>query len=158
MADAKSVSYTHLIPEYIPPVYEISASPATLDFGSQTVGYTEAPAAQTVTIKNEGNQNTTVSLPTSTNYTITAGKGFTGSAATLAPDGTAQFTVQPITGLDVENYAETVSYTHLVRNKFLKMAAPLEEGAGIQSRTVSFRLLRRPTVGMLVCWAALRIA
>ncbi|BFL38582.1 S-layer homology domain-containing protein [Agathobaculum sp. NSJ-28] len=127
------------IPEYIPPVYEISASPATLDFGSQTVGYTEAPAAQTVTIKNEGNQNTTVSLPTSTNYTITAGKGFTGSAATLAPDGTAQFTVQPITGLDVENYAETltVSGTENVSAQVALSFAVVEPQPATYSLTVN---------------------
>ena len=40
------------IPAYIAPSYGISASPAALDFGSKTAGYTEAPAAQTVTLTN----------------------------------------------------------------------------------------------------------
>ena len=31
------------IPAYIAPSYGISASPAALDFGSKTAGYTEAP-------------------------------------------------------------------------------------------------------------------
>lgn len=97
------------IPAYIQPSYGISASPATLNFGSKTVGYTEAPAAQTVTLTNTGNQNVTVTLPASANYTITAGDSFAGGAATLAPNGTAAFTVQPNTGLGVGTYAETLT-------------------------------------------------
>ena len=94
---------------YVKPTYAISASPETLDFGSKTVDYTEAPAAQTVTIKNTSNQSVTVNLPTSTNYIITAGEGFTDDTATLAPNGTAAFTVQPNTGLGVGTYAETLT-------------------------------------------------
>ena len=97
------------IPAYIAPSYGISASPAALDFGSKTAGYTEAPAAQTVTLTNTGNQNVTVTLPASANYTITAGEGFAGGAATLAPNGTAAFTVQPNTGLAAGTYDETLT-------------------------------------------------
>ena len=97
------------IPAYIAPSYGISASPAALDFGSKTAGYTEAPAAQTVTLTNTGNQNVTVDLPTSTNYIITAGEGFTNDTATLAPNGTADFTVQPNTGLAVGSHSETLN-------------------------------------------------
>ena len=97
------------IPAYIAPSYGISASPAALNFGSKTVDYTEAPAAQTVTLTNTGNQNVTVDLPTSTNYIITAGEGFTNDTATLAPNGTAAFTVQPNTGLDVGSHDDTLN-------------------------------------------------
>ena len=97
------------IPEYIPPVYEISTSPAALDFGAVTEGYTEAPAAQTVTLTNTGNQTVTINLPASTNYTITAGEGFANGTATLAPNGTAAFTVRPNTGLGVGTYDETLT-------------------------------------------------
>ena len=61
------------IPAYIAPSYGISASPATLNFGSKTVGYETAPNAQTVKLTNTGNQAVTVTLPSSTNYTITVG-------------------------------------------------------------------------------------
>lgn len=93
---------------------DTTASPAALDFGSKTVGYTEAPAAQTVTLTNTGNQNVTVTLPASANYTITAGEGFANSTATLAPNGTAAFTVQPNTGLTAGDYDEelTISGTN----------------------------------------------
>ena len=57
---------------YVKPTYAISASPGTLDFGSETEGYADAPAAQIVTITNIGNQSVTVNLPTSATYTITA--------------------------------------------------------------------------------------
>ena len=95
------------IPAYIAPSYGISASPAALDFGSKTVDYTQAPTAQTVTLTNTGNQTVTVNLPVGTDYTITAGEGFANGTATLAPNGTAAFTVQPITGLGVGSYPET---------------------------------------------------
>lgn len=88
---------------------DTTASPAALDFGSKTVDYTEAPAAQTVTLTNTGNQNVTVTLPASVNYTITAGEGFTNDTATLAPNGTAAFTVQPKTGLGAGDYSETLT-------------------------------------------------
>ena len=94
---------------YVKPTYAISASPETLDFGSKAVDYTEAPAAQTVTIKNTSNQSVTVNLPTSTNYIITAGEGFTDDTATLAPNGTAAFTVQPKTGLGVGSHDDTLN-------------------------------------------------
>ena len=97
-----------VIPEFIP-TYTISASPAALNFSNKTVGYTEAPDGQTVTITNTGNQTVTVTLPTSTNYTITAGTGFANGTATLALNGTANFTIQPKTGLAVGSYSETLT-------------------------------------------------
>ena len=96
------------ISEFIP-TYTISAEPTQLNFESKTVDYTEAPDGQTVTITNTGNQTVTVTLPTSTNYTITAGTGFANGTATLAPNGTAEFTVRPVTGLDADSHSETLT-------------------------------------------------
>ena len=93
----------------VQPTYAITASPETLDFGSETEGYADAPAAQIVTITNIGNQSVTVNLPTSAKYIITAGKGFENGDATLASDGTATFTVQPNTGLDVGSHDDTLN-------------------------------------------------
>ena len=90
------------------PSYSIAASPATLNFGSIDDGQA-APAAQTVTITNTGNQSVTVKLPTSTNYTITAGKGFTNGTATLVQGATATFNVQPKAGLSAGTYNETLT-------------------------------------------------
>ena len=90
-----------------PYTYSISVDKSTLDFGSMTEGDT-LPAAQTVTITNTGNQSVTVNLPTSTNYTITAGTGFTNGTATLAPDKTATFTVQPKDNLPRGSYSEQI--------------------------------------------------
>ena len=97
------------IPAYIAPSYGISASPAALNFGSETEGYADAPAAQTVTIKNIGKLSVTVDLPTSAKYTITAGTGFENGAATLASDDTATFTVQPNTGLDAGSHDDILN-------------------------------------------------
>ena len=46
----------------VTPVYGITASPASLPFGTVNTGYTQ-PEAQTVTITNTGNQELTVALP-----------------------------------------------------------------------------------------------
>ena len=97
------------IPAYIAPVYAISADTQLLDFGTVTEGYTQAPAAKTVTITNTGNQDVTVDLPTSTNYTVTAGTGFTNGKAALSSGVKAQFTVQPKTGLGAGDYSETLT-------------------------------------------------
>lgn len=88
--------------------YGISAVPTELNFDSKTEGYSEAPTAQTVTITNTSNHALTVNLPGSTNYTVTEETGFVNGAANLAPNGTATFTVQPITGLDVGSYSESL--------------------------------------------------
>lgn len=91
------------------PSYSISASPGTLNFGSETVGYQAAPAVQTVTVTNTGNQSVTVTLPASTNYTVTAGTEFTNNIADLVPGDTATFTITPQIGLAAGNYDETLT-------------------------------------------------
>lgn len=96
------------IPAYVAPSYSISATPAALNFGSIDDDQA-APAAQNVTITNTGNRNVTVNLPTSTNYTITAGTGFTNGTVMLAPNATATFTVQPKAGLSAGTYNETLT-------------------------------------------------
>ena len=98
------------IPEYIPPAYGISASPTELDFGRKTAGYTEAPAAKTVTITNTGNQTVTVNLPASTDYyTVAQAEGFATGTAILEPEGMAAFTVQPNTELAAGDYDELLT-------------------------------------------------
>ena len=74
--------------------YQIAVDKSALDFGSMFAG-NSVPGAQTVTVTNKGNQDVTVALPASTYYNITAGTGFNGTQAALAPNGTASFTVQP---------------------------------------------------------------
>lgn len=93
------------IPAYIAPSYGISASPATLNFGSKTVDYTEAPAAQEVTITNTGNQPLTLTQPASTS-SFEVG---TLSKTVLAAGETATFTVQPRVGLAVSTYSENIT-------------------------------------------------
>ena len=92
------------------PTYTISASPTKLDFGSAQEGYTQ-PVAQTVTITNDGNQDVTITLPTLTGYTITAGTGGwdTDNKVTFGPGDKVTFTVQPNTGLSVGNHNGTIT-------------------------------------------------
>ena len=85
------------------PIYSIAADPVTLDFGSAAYGYA-APAAQTVTIMNTGNQQITLTQPTASDYTIGE-----LSKTDLAAGETATFTVQPKAGIAVGNYDETLT-------------------------------------------------
>lgn len=87
------------------PVYSITASPAALNFGS-IYDDQAAPAAQTVTITNTGNQRVTLTQPTADNYVIG-----TLSATTLEPNATATFTVQPKADLVPGNYDENILIT-----------------------------------------------
>ena len=92
------------IPEYIAPSYSISATPSALDFGSMTEDYSSAPAAQTVTIQNTGNQTITLNQPAADDFNVGA-----LSATELTAGGTATFTVQPKTGLAVGSHSETLT-------------------------------------------------
>ena len=91
------------IPAYIAPVYDISADTQSLDFGTVTEGY-EAPAEQTVTITNAGNQLQTLTQPASTS-SFEVG---TLSKAELSVGDTATFTVRPKAGLPVGSYSENI--------------------------------------------------
>ena len=90
----------------VAPSYTIAASPVTLDFGSKTVNYTTAPAAQTVTITNTGNSSIT-------GYTVSGNTNFdvTYTSGAIPAGGNATFTVQPKTGLAVNTYEETLTIT-----------------------------------------------
>ena len=91
------------IPAYIAPVYDISADIQSLDFGTVTEGY-EAPAEQTVTITNAGNQPQTLTQPASTS-SFEVG---TLSKAELPVGETVTFTVRPKAGLPVGSYSENI--------------------------------------------------
>lgn len=92
------------------PVYDMTTDTTALDFGSAYTGYAQ-PAAQTVTVKNTGNQQVTVTLPAANDFIITAGTGFTDGSAAIKPGDTATFTVQPKTGLSAGTYNETIEVT-----------------------------------------------
>ena len=74
--------------------YTVSVNPTSLEFDTICPGDAR-PAAKTVTITNTGNQTVEVTLPAATGYTITGDEGFTNGIASIAPEGTATFTVQP---------------------------------------------------------------
>ena len=87
--------------------YTVSVNPTSLEFDTICPGDTK-PAAKTVTITNTGNQTVEVSLPAATGYTITGGDGFTGNTASIEPEGTVTFTVQP-NDLTAGNHSETLT-------------------------------------------------
>ena len=85
-------------------IYSISADITALNFGNAYTGYTQ-PAAQTVTITNNGNQDLTLNQPASTN-----GFEVGNLTKTELPVGeTATFTVQPKAGLEAETYSENIT-------------------------------------------------
>lgn len=102
--------------------YAISVSPESLDFGKVQAGYTTAPTAQTVTVKNTGNKEIKLTQPASTNYTVG-----TLSVDTLAPNAEATFTVTPNTGLAAKNeaYSETITLSTNQTNVSASVSAKL---------------------------------
>ena len=88
--------------------YTVSVNPTSIDFGSECPDYTQ-PAAQSVTITNTGNQTVEITLPTATDYTITEGEGFTNGTASIEPNKTATFTVQPNSNLPAGTHDETLT-------------------------------------------------
>ena len=84
--------------------YSISATPNTLNFGSITEGDAR-PAAQTVTVKNTGNQTVTLNQPSSTDNFVVD----TLSTTNLAAGETATFTIQPKDKLPRGSYSEQIT-------------------------------------------------
>lgn len=87
--------------------YTVSVNPTSLEFDTICPGDAQ-PDAKTVTITNTGNQTVEVTLPAAPGYTITGGKGFTNDTASIEPEGTATFTVQP-NDLTAGNHSETLT-------------------------------------------------
>ena len=95
------------IPAYVAPAYGISADTTVLNFGTVTEGY-EAPAEQTVTVTNTGNQPVTLTQPMDT-ASFTVGDL---SSTELAVGETATVTVRPNTGLAAGTYNETLTVSN----------------------------------------------
>ena len=82
--------------------YSLSVDKSTLNFGSITEG-DALPAAQTVTVKNTGNQRVTIVQPTANNFEIGA-----LSLTELEPNASATFTIQPKDNLPRGSYSEQI--------------------------------------------------
>ena len=108
--DDSNISATCMV-TVIDKTYTISADPTALNFGSAYTGYTQ-PAAQTVTVKNTGNQTVTLNQPASTS-SFEVG---TLSKTELAAGETATFTVQPKVGLSAGTYSDTITVSDTNNN------------------------------------------
>ena len=91
----------------VPSVYELTAAPDDIDFGTKTVGYAEV-AAQTVTVTNTGNDWLLLAQPEAENYVISQ---IAEEDRYLAAGDSATFTIRPETGLPVGNYDTTITVT-----------------------------------------------
>lgn len=105
LGEKVTVSYT---PAPTPTANISLDTTGTVDFGSKEESYTTAPAAQTVTITNNGTAATgalTIALEgtSATNFTLSK-----TSITDIAASGTDTFTVQPKTGLSAGIYTATV--------------------------------------------------
>lgn len=103
-ASGTGQKYFHSVSTVIP-VWSIDTDKNSLDFGSGLCG-DAVPDAQTITIRNKGNQNLTLNQPTASNYVLG-----TLSKTTLVPGATSTLTVQPKEGLLANTYAETLNIT-----------------------------------------------
>ncbi len=89
------------------PVYGLSISPESLEFGSSEEGYKEAPEEQKVTVTNTGNTSITLKQPESKYYTVG-----TLSETELTAGSSATFTVQPKSELAKGEYLEDISISN----------------------------------------------
>ena len=90
--------------------YKLSMNPTELYFSSKNTGYVVPPAAKTVTVTNDGNMPTSITLPNDGNYIFTpTGDGWDGRTIEIPVGGEATFTVQPAKGLPAANYDDTVN-------------------------------------------------
>lgn len=89
--------------------YKLSMNPTELHFSSKNAGYVVPPAAKTVTVTNDGNIPTSITLPNDGNYIFTpTGDGWDGRTIEIPVGGEATFTVQPKKGLAQGVYDTTV--------------------------------------------------
>ena len=98
---------TTLVMHCVPSVYELTAAPDDIDFGTKTVGYSTV-AAQTVTVTNTGNNVLLLAQPEADNYVISQ---IDEEDRYLAAGDSVQFTIRPETGLPVGNYDTTITVT-----------------------------------------------
>ncbi len=98
---------TTLVMHCVPSVYELTAAPDDIDFGTKTVGYSTV-AAQTVTVTNTGNDVLLLAQPEAENYVISQ---IDEEERYLAAGDSVQFTIRPETGLPVGNYDTTITVT-----------------------------------------------
>ena len=96
--------------------YSLSVDKSTLNFGSITEGE-ERPAAQTVTVKNTGNQTVTLKQPTAENFEIAK-----IDELTLNAGESVKFTIQPKDKLPRGSYSEQITITDS-NNVMLKLTA-----------------------------------
>ena len=101
------VADTTLVMHCVPSVYELTAAPDDIDFGTKTVGYSTV-AAQTVTVTNTGNDWLLLAQPEAENYVISQ---IDEEDRYLAAGDSVQFTIRPETGLPVGNYDTTITVT-----------------------------------------------
>ena len=98
---------TTLVMHCVPSVYELTAAPDDIDFGTKAVGYAEV-AAQTVTVTNTGNDWLLLAQPEAENYVISQ---IAEEDRYLEAGETVAFTIRPETGLPVGNYDTTITVT-----------------------------------------------
>lgn len=96
---------TAMYPVWQKVVFNISHDINKVTFGSICEGYS-AIAAQTVTIKNNGNADVNVTLPVSSSFDVIA----EGSTTIAANGGTLTVSIQPKLGLLVGSYVEALAF------------------------------------------------
>ena len=106
----KSFNVKFVVTEALTPAITLNQS--NIDFGSATVGYSAAPAAQTVTVTSTGTAATgelTVSVDNTSDFNVSPATIASLNASTESTGKTASITVQPKTGLAVGEHNATVT-------------------------------------------------
>lgn len=121
--------------------YGIQIDPYDPSFGEAATGYTEAPAAKTITIKNTGNAALTLALGSAEGYAASL------SSTELAVDSSVTLTVQPNTGLEKGTHKASITLTasadsEQILNTSLPFTFTVSDNPTPSEGTVSFEASR----------------
>ncbi|MDO4308222.1 MAG: choice-of-anchor D domain-containing protein [Eubacteriales bacterium] len=120
-------------------VHKLTVNPETLDFGSVTSGYKEAPKAQKITITNDGNVTETLEQPSDSD-TFTVGAL---SAVELEPGASCTFTVQPVIGLEAGDYQEDIEIPN-TSGDTLVVTATITVNKKPEDKSVKLTAIQKP--------------
>ncbi|MGI6062369.1 hypothetical protein [Blautia sp.] len=139
-----TIPVTVVLPPEVPdPISDVTSDRDSLDFGTETEGYQEAPAEDYAVLTNNGEAEAELSDPVSENGEA---KYFDVLLADsiLPAGGTTHLIIRPKTGLAAGNYKESFTVTDLTAGKDITITAVFSVSAASHSLSVDPASLEFP--------------
>lgn len=135
--NAVTIPVTVVLPAEVPdPISDVTSDKDSLDFGTETEGYQEAPAEDYAVLTNNGKADAELSDPVSENGEA---KYFDVLLADsiLPAGGATHLIIRPKTGLAAGNYKESFMVTDLTAGKDITITAVFSVSAASHSLSVA---------------------